>query len=123
WRARVNQMRERFERQLQSSFDVAINGAEAARVPNTTSATFRGVDAEGLVIALDLSGIAVSTGSACSSGRVEPSAVLLAMGLTPEEAKSTVRFSMSRFTTEAEVDRVLAVLRDSVPRCARITSS
>jgi cysteine desulfurase len=123
WRARVNKMRERFERELQSSFDVAINGAEAARVPNTTSATFRGVDAEGLVIALDLSGIAVSTGSACSSGRVEPSAVLLAMGLTPEEAKSTVRFSMSRFTTEAEVDRVLAVLRDSVPRCARITSS
>ena len=60
-----------------------------------------------------------ATGSACSSGRVEPSPVLLAMGLTPDEAKSTVRFSLSRFTTEEEIDRVAELLRELVPRCRR----
>jgi cysteine desulfurase len=120
WRPRIAALRDRFETALTSAFDVVINGAPVPRVPATTNATFRGVDAEGLVIALDLSGVAVSTGSACSSGRVEPSAVLLAMGLSPDEAKSTVRFSMSRFTTEEEIDRVLVLLRDLVPRCDRL---
>lgn len=114
-----NQLRDRFETALTSSFDVVVNGASVSRLPNTTSATFRNVDAEGLVIAMDLSGVAVSTGSACSSGRVEPSAVLLAMGLSAEEAKSTVRFSISRFTTVEEMDRVLILLADAVPRCTR----
>lgn len=100
-------------------FPVTVNGAGAERVPNTSSITFQGVDGEGLVIALDLSGVAVSTGSACSSGRVEPSRVLLAMGLTAEEAKSTVRFSLSRLTRQAEVERVIELLGTLVPRCAR----
>jgi cysteine desulfurase len=121
WRPRIGALRDAFESQLRSSFDVAVNGASAPRVPTTSSVTFRGVDAEGLVIALDLNGIAVSTGSACSSGRVEPSGVLLAMGLSPEDAKSTVRFSMSRFTTEPEIRQVMTALRDLVPRCARQT--
>lgn len=115
----ISTIREQFERALLSWFDVVINGAGVLRVPNTTSATFRGVDAEGLVIALDLGGVAVSTGSACSSGRVEPSSVLLAMGFSAEEAKSTVRFSMSRFTTAEEMERVVLLLRDAVPRCVR----
>jgi len=119
WRPRVAALRDTFESQLRASFDVAINGASAPRVPTTTSATFHGVDAEGVVIALDLNGVAVSTGSACSSGRVEPSGVLLAMGLSPDDAKSTVRFSMSRFTTETEIRQVITLLRDVVPRCAR----
>lgn len=123
WRPRIAALRDRFESDLRTAFDVTINGATATRVPTTTSATFAGVDAEGLVIALDLSGAAVSTGSACSSGRVEPSAVLLAMGLSPEEAKSTIRFSMSRFTKEEEVERVMALLRELVPRCARHVSA
>ncbi len=114
-----DKLRDRFEAALASAFDVIINGVSAPRLPNTTSATFRNVDAEGLVIAMDLNGVAVSTGSACSSGRVEPSSVLLAMGLSPDEAKSTVRFSMSRFTTAEELDRTLALLTDAVPRCAR----
>ncbi|HEX7420511.1 MAG TPA: cysteine desulfurase family protein [Thermoanaerobaculia bacterium] len=114
-----NQLRDRFEAALTASFDVVINGAAVPRLPNTTSATFRNVDAEGLVIAMDLSGVAVSTGSACSSGRVEPSSVLLAMGLSADEAKSTVRFSMSRFTTAEELDRVLTLLADAVPRCTK----
>jgi cysteine desulfurase len=107
-------LRDAFEAGLTD--DVTINGADARRVPNTSNVTFHGADGEGIVIALDLSGIAVSTGSACSSGRVEPSPVLLAMGLSPEDARATVRFSLSRFTTREEVDQALRVLRDVVPR-------
>ena len=111
-------LRDRFEALL-ASLDVTINGARAERLPNTSSVMFRGGDAEGIVIALDLSGIAASTGSACSSGRVEPSKTLLAMGLTAEEAKSTVRFSLSRFTTPIEIDAVVAALTSTLSRAQR----
>jgi cysteine desulfurase len=119
-REHVRAMRDRFEARLRSQFGdaVTINGAEAERVPNTTNVTFRDTDGEGLVIALDLSGIAVSTGSACASGRIEPSRVLLAMGLTPDEAKSTVRFSLSRLTMPEELELVAEALGELVPRCA-----
>lgn len=113
--AQIAVLRDRFESQVEG----VVNGAEVPRLPNTSNITFDDVDGEGLVIALDLSGVAVSTGSACSSGRVEPSPVLLAMGLTPDEAKSTVRFSLSRFTTEEEIDRVTELVRELVPRCRR----
>jgi cysteine desulfurase len=116
FRPRIAMLRDRFESKLLGA-PITINGAEARRVPNTSNVTFHGADAEGIAIALDLDGVAVSTGAACSSGRTEPSGVLLAMGLTPDEAKSTVRFSLSRFNTEAEVDRVAALLREIVPRC------
>ncbi|MGZ7031826.1 MAG: cysteine desulfurase family protein [Thermoanaerobaculia bacterium] len=113
---RVAALRDRLESQLEG--EITINGASVPRLPNTSNVTFHGADAEGIAIALDLDGVAVSTGSACSSGRTEPSGVLLAMGLSAEEAKSTVRFSLSRFSTESEVDRVTALLREIVPRCA-----
>lgn len=115
-RSRVASLRDRFESQLSGG---VINGAEASRLPNTSNVTFPGADGEGIVIGLDLAGIAVSTGSACSSGRIEPSPVLLAMGLTPDDARSTVRFSFSRMTTEEEVGRAVAVLNEVVPRCMR----
>ncbi len=116
-RQRVEQLRDRFERAVKAGIpDVTVNGAGVPRVPNTSSITFAGADAEGIVIGLDLSGIAVSTGSACSSGRVEPSRVLLAMGLTSDEARSTIRFSLSRFTTAEEIDRVVEVLKEVVAR-------
>lgn len=108
-------LRDRFESALTGAF--TINGADARRLPNTSNVTFHGADGEGIVIALDLSGVAVSTGSACSSGRVEPSPVLLAMGLPPAAARATVRFSFSRFNTAAEVDRVVGLLGELVPRC------
>jgi len=118
--ARIAALRDRFEGALgRTSLAFTINGARALRVPNTSNVTFHGADGEGIVIALDLSGVAVSTGSACSSGRVEPSPVLLAMGLSSEDARATVRFSLSRFTTEEEVDRVAALLVEMVPRCVR----
>jgi cysteine desulfurase len=114
--SRVRTLRDRLESSIKSALDVVINGADAPRVPNTSSITFRDADAEGIVIGLDLNGVAASTGAACSSGRVEPSHVLLAMGLTPDEARGTVRFSLSRFTTEAEIDRTVALVREIVPK-------
>jgi len=117
-RVNVGALRDALERELfAAGFSIVINGADVPRVPNTSSVTFRGADAEGIVIGLDLSGVAVSTGAACSSGRVEPSHVLLAMGLTAAEARSTIRFSLSRFTTIDEVGRTVALLREIVPRC------
>ncbi|HEX8251825.1 MAG TPA: cysteine desulfurase family protein [Thermoanaerobaculia bacterium] len=115
----IAMLRDRFEQRISASLDITINGANVRRLPNTSNVTFHGADGEGIVIALDLSGVAVSTGSACSSGRVEPSPVLLAMGLTPEDARATVRFSLSRFTTEEEVERVGALVEELVPRCMR----
>ncbi|HEX7153654.1 MAG TPA: cysteine desulfurase family protein [Thermoanaerobaculia bacterium] len=115
------ELRDRFEHALRETFGagLTINGANVTRLPNTSNVTFHDVDGEGIVIALDLSGVAVSTGSACSSGRVEPSPVLLAMGLSPAAAKGTVRFSFSRFTTEEEVARVIGLLAAVVPKCRR----
>jgi cysteine desulfurase len=114
-------LRDHFEMHL-ADMPIVINGATAPRLPNTSSITFLGADAEGIVIGLDLNGIAVSTGSACSSGRVEPSRILIAMGLTPDEARSTVRFSLSRFTTIGEVDQAAEVVREVVPRTIRTSS-
>lgn len=116
---RIAALRGRLEERLRAALDLTINGVAAPRLPNTSNVTFHGADGEGIVIALDLSGIAASTGSACSSGRVEPSPVLLAMGLSPADARATVRFSLSRFTTEEEIDRTATLLRELVPRCVR----
>lgn len=115
-------LRDRFEEGIRE-LDVTINGASVPRLPNTSNVTFHGADGEGIVIGLDLSGVAVSTGSACSSGRVEPSPVLLAMGLSPEDARATVRFSLSRFTTVEEIDRAVALVKELVPRCGGVEST
>jgi cysteine desulfurase len=95
---------------------VRRNGAEGAVLPNTLSVELAGADAEALLQALDLEGVAVSTGSACSSGSIEPSHVLLAMGRTPEQARSTLRFSVGTGVDEAQIDAVLARLPDLVAR-------
>ena len=81
--------------------DARVNGSREYRLPNTTNIRFDGIEGEAMVIALDLRGYAVSSGSACSSGAVEPSHVLLAMGLRPEDARSSVRFSLGPGNTEA----------------------
>ena len=120
-RKRMAELRDRLEAGVRNALDVTINGADVRRVPNTSNITFHGADGEGIVIALDLAGVAVSTGSACSSGRIEPSPVLLSMGLTPDAARATVRFSLSRFTTAEEIDRVVELLAELVPRCTAAT--
>jgi len=88
----------------------AINGERAQRVPNTTNISFERIEAESLLIALDLDGIAVSTGSACSSGTLEPSHVLRAMGFPAHRTQNSLRFSLGMFSTDQEVDRVIAAL-------------
>ena len=99
----------------------AVNGSVDARVPNTTNISFDRVEAESLLIALDLEGIAVSTGSACSSGTLEPSHVLKAMGFNAHRAQNSIRFSLGAANTEAEIDRVIAVLPGIVEKLRSLT--
>jgi cysteine desulfurase len=93
-----------------------INGGSAPRVSNTTNLFFDHLDAEALVIALDLKGLAISGGSACQSGATEPSHVLTAMGLPELRARASIRISLTRFTTVEEVDLAIALVRDAVTR-------
>jgi cysteine desulfurase len=99
----------------------SVNGEGAERVPNTTNISFDRVEAESLLIALDLEGVAVSTGSACSSGTLEPSHVLRAMGLSPHRTQNSLRFSLGLFSTEAEVDRVVAAIPPLVQKLRGLT--
>jgi cysteine desulfurase len=99
----------------------AINGSPEARVPNTTNISFDRVEAESLLIALDLQGIAVSTGSACSSGTLEPSHVLKAMGFSAHRAQNSIRFSLGSSNTDAEIDRVITVLPGIVDKLRSLT--
>jgi cysteine desulfurase len=104
-RERVGKLRDELERGLLHRVpDAHVNGGDAARTPNTTNITFAGIEGEALVIALDLKGLACSTGAACSSGAVEPSHVLTAIGLRAEEAHGSLRFSLGRHTTREEVE-------------------
>lgn len=96
--------------------DSIVNAGAAPRTPNTSNIRFLGIEGEALLIALDLKGLACSTGAACSSGAVEPSHVLTAIGLTPEEARSSLRFSLGRPTTEAEIDRALELIPAAVAK-------
>ena len=108
---RVAALRDRLEEQvLATTPRTVVNGARQPRVPNTSNISFERVEAESLLIALDLEGIAVSTGSACSSGTLEPSHVLKAMGLPAHRAQSSIRFSLGASTTESEIDHVAAML-------------
>jgi cysteine desulfurase len=108
---RVGGLRDRLERAILANVPgTAVNGAPTPRVPNTTNISFDHVEAESLLIALDLEGIAVSTGSACSSGTLEPSHVLRAMGLSSHRTQNSLRFSLGMFSTDEEVDQVIRVL-------------
>jgi cysteine desulfurase len=110
-------LRDRLEQGLLSAIpDAKVNASTAPRVPNTTNIRFDGIDAEALLIALDMQGIAASFGAACQSGATEPSHVLLAMGLTPAEARSSLRLSLSRLTTEEDITRALEIIPATVAR-------
>jgi len=102
--------------------EAAVNGRHAARTPNTTNIRFDFIEGEALVIALDLRGFAVSSGAACSSGAVEPSHVLLAIGLPPDQARSSIRFSLGRANTEAQVDSLVEAVDASVAHLRRIST-
>jgi len=119
--ARLGALRDRLENSaLERIPQTAVNGTRAHRTPNTSNLRFDGIDGEALVIALDLRGFAVSTGAACSSGAIEPSHVLTAMGLSADRARSSMRFSLGRANTEEQVDALVEALAHSVAHLRRI---
>jgi cysteine desulfurase len=113
---RLAALRDRFENALLALPGVRVNGNVRERAPNTSNLSFEAAGGEALVIALDLQGVMCSSGAACSSGAVEPSHVLTAMGLTPEQARSSLRFSLGRPTTEHEIDEAIRIIPPVVER-------
>ncbi len=131
---KMAELRDRLERELLRIEVSGVNGAcenphptQTARcaghprVPNTTNIYFDGIDGEALVIALDLKGLAVSTGAACSSGAIEPSHVLMAMGLPPERARASIRFSLGKQNTAEDVEFALSVVPETVARLRELS--
>jgi len=113
--------RNRLERELLEIEATGLNGESAPRLPNTSNIYFDGIDGESLVIALDLKGLAVSTGAACSSGAIEPSHVLTSMGLRADRAKASVRFSLGKQNTAEDIDFALDVIPETVARLRELS--
>jgi cysteine desulfurase len=122
--ARLSALRDRLENEILAAIpDTAVNGARDARVPNTTNISFGGVEAESLLIALDLEGVAVSTGSACSSGTLEPSHVLRAMGFPVHRTQNSIRLSLGAGNTDEQVDYVVSKLPAIVEKLRALTGA
>jgi cysteine desulfurase len=122
--SRVAAMRDRLEREILATIPgTAINGSVNPRVPNTTNISFEGIEAESLLIALDLDGVAVSTGSACSSGTLEPSHVLRAMGLPSHRTQNSIRISLGFGNSDADVDYFLGKLPAIVTKLRSLTGA
>lgn len=120
--ARLSELRDRLEARLLAVPGAQRNG-EGLRVPNTVNVSFAGVEAESLVMALDLAGLAVSTGAACAAGAVEPSHVLRAMGLPMERVQASLRFSLGRGTTAEYVDRAAQLVAEAVEKQRKTSKS
>ncbi len=119
---RVGALRDRLEAGILDRVPgAAVNGAGAPRTPNTTNIRFDGIAGEALVIALDLRGFAVSSGAACSSGAVEPSHVLTAIGLSPDRARASIRFSLGRLNDAAQVDALIEAVAETVAQLRRVS--
>jgi cysteine desulfurase len=115
--ARIAELRDRIQSTVIESLDqVGVNSGGVQRVPNTTNIHFDCIEGEALVIALDLKGVAVSTGAACSSGAIEPSHVLTAMGLSADQARASLRFSLGKQNTAEDVEMLLSILPETVAR-------
>ena len=120
--AEMAAMRDRLQSAILAAMeDVGVNGLDAARVPNTTNLWFDHIEGEALVIALDLKGLAVSSGAACSSGAIEPSHVLLAMGLPHQRARASIRISLGKQTTNGDIDFAIKVIPETVARLREIS--
>jgi cysteine desulfurase len=120
--ARMSAMRDILEQKILSEVEATgVNGEGAPRVPNTTNIHFDYIEGEALVIALDLKGLAVSTGAACSSGAIEPSHVLTAMGLSPEVARASLRFSLGKQNTPDDVQFALDLVPQTVARLRELS--
>ena len=120
--ARVAKMRDHLESTLLQQVDEAgVNSGAAPRVPNTSNIYFDHIEGEAMVIALDLKGLAVSTGAACSSGAIEPSHVLTAMGLPPGRARASIRFSVGKHNSEDDIDFALSVIPTTIARLRELS--
>ena len=118
----VRRLRDKFEAHVSARFeDIVFNGDPHERLPHISNISFRFIEGEGLLINLDLQGVAVSTGSACSSGTLEPSPVIRALGRNEELARGSIRFSFGKDNTEADVDYVLDVLQRAVANLRRLS--
>ncbi len=121
---RLGDLRDDFESRIFERFgDAILNGDRTRRLPNISNIAFPGIEGEALLINLDMQGIAVSTGSACSSGSLEPSPVIRALGADDARARSAIRFSFGKQNTADEVDRILEVLPDAVERLRSLSPS
>ncbi|HEX5227389.1 MAG TPA: cysteine desulfurase family protein [Bryobacteraceae bacterium] len=120
--ARLAALRDRLETGILARVpDTGVNARTAPRTPNTTNIYFDGLEGEAMVISLDLKGFAVSSGSACSSGAVEPSHVLLAMGLPTDRARSTIRFSLGASNNEEQVDALIEAVAESAAQLRKLS--
>ena len=118
----VRKIRDEFERRaLEEILHVTLNAKEVPRLPGTSNISFFGIEGESLLIKLDMAGVEVSTGSACSSGAVEPSHVLLAMDVEPRLAQSSLRFSFGWNNRPEDVDEIMKVLPEIVEELRDIT--
>ena len=119
---RIHGLRDRLESTILKEIDAAgVNSGQAPRVPNTSNIYFDHIEGEAMVIALDLKGLAVSTGAACSSGAIEPSHVLTAIGLSPERARASIRFSLGKQNTEEDIDFALSVIPATIARLRELS--
>lgn len=119
---RLSSLRDELQTALLREVDESVvNGAGAPRVPNTTNIRFEHIEGEALVIAFDLKGLAVSTGAACSSGAIEPSHVLTAMGLRPDQARASIRFSLGKQSTQEDVDFALSLIPATVAKLRELS--
>ena len=110
---KIRSLRDEFEQFILSNVtDCSVNGAPDKRLPSISNVLFKGLEGEGLLINLDMLGVAVSTGSACSSGSIDPSPVIMALGVPEEEARGAVRFSFGKYNTKADLE----YLKDAVPK-------
>lgn len=119
---RLRGLRDRIEKTVVQELEACgVNGAGAARVPTTANLWFDFIEGEAMVIALDLKGVAVSSGAACSSGAIEPSHVLTAMGLSPERARASIRISLGKQNTAEDADTLLALLPEVLGRLRELS--
>ncbi|HUR37761.1 MAG TPA: cysteine desulfurase family protein [Terriglobales bacterium] len=119
---KIAAMRDRLQAGILKSVDeCGINGAGAPRVPNSLNVHFDHIEGEALIIALDLKGVAISSGAACSSGSIEPSPVLLAMGMPHAQARSSVRISLGKHNTDADVDFALSIIPETVAKLRELS--
>jgi cysteine desulfurase len=118
----MSELRDRLELGILAQLeDAGVNGEGAARVPNTTNIYFDSIEGESVTILLDLKGVAVSTGAACSAGAIEPSHVLLAMGLSSDRARSSIRFSLGKQNTAEEIEIALTMVPEAVVRLRELS--